>query len=282
MQDRSPLARETLLRRTAGPYIRVRLDKTHGASWRDLLQEFGHLLQPLRPLAARWCLGPYYERTGCRSWRSCADERHFRCPRASARLMSASPRAGGANPEIWAKVANRSLEHVSRIEAHRMLGEAGTGAGMAIVLGNILDTIPGGLVIAAKFSGFETLSFTLMLGMFLGGIPEAAASAAMLTTAGYRACAIFGLWSIVVVAGAAAAVAGKAFVGSSDALMAIFSQALAGGAILAVIAHAMIPEAIDKGGLLVVLPTVGGFLFALFLALDGRALRIALICTLFG
>lgn len=137
-------------------------------------------------------------------------------------------------------------------------------------------------MIAAKFSGFETLSFTLMLGMFLGGIPEAAASAAMLTTAGYRACAIFGLWSIVVVAGAAAAVAGKAFVGSSDALMAIFSQALAGGAILAVIAHAMIPEAIDKGGLLVVLPTVGGFLFALFLALDGRALRIALICTLFG
>jgi hypothetical protein len=49
--------------------------------------------------------------------------------------------------------------------------------------------------------------------------------------------------------------------------MAIFSQALAGGAILAPIAHAMIPEAIDKGGSLVVLPTVAGFLFALFLAL---------------
>jgi CRP-like cAMP-binding protein len=176
-------------------------------------------------------------------------------------------RAGGANPEIWAKVANRSLEHISRIEAHKMLGEAGTGAGMAIVLGNILDTIPGCLVIGAKFSGFETLSLTLMLGMFLGGIPEAAASAAMLTKAGYRARAIFGLWSIVVVAGAVAAVTGKAFIGSSDALMAIFSQALAGGAILALIAHAMIPEAIDKGGSLVVLPTVAGFLFALFLAL---------------
>jgi zinc transporter ZupT len=148
-----------------------------------------------------------------------------------------------------------------------MLGEAGTGAGMAIVLGNILDTIPGCLVIGAKFSGFETLSLTLMLGMFLGGIPEAAASAAMLTKAGYRARAIFGLWSIVVVAGAVAAVTGKAFIGSSDALMAIFSQALAGGAILALIAHAMIPESIDKGGSLVVLPTVAGFLFALFLAL---------------
>jgi zinc transporter ZupT len=50
--------------------------------------------------------------------------------------------------------------------------------------------------------------------------------------------------------------------------MAIFSQAVAGGAVLALIVHAMIPEAIDEGGSLVVLPTVAGFLFALFLALN--------------
>jgi CRP-like cAMP-binding protein len=177
-------------------------------------------------------------------------------------------RAGGTNPEIWAKVASQSLDHISRSEANRMLNEAGKGAGMAIVLGNILDTIPGCLVIGAKFSGFESLSLTLMLGMFLGGIPEAAASAAMLTKAGYRAATIFSLWSCVVVAGIVAAAVGKAFIGSSDALMAIFSQAVAGGAVLALIAHAMIPEAIDEGGSLVVLPTVAGFLFALFLALN--------------
>ena len=57
---------------------------------------------------------------------------------------------------------------------------------MAIVLGNILDTIPGCLVIGAKFTSFGNLSLTLMFGMFLGGIPEAAASASMLTKAGYR------------------------------------------------------------------------------------------------
>jgi len=45
------------------------------------------------------------------------------------------------------------------------------------------------------------------------------------------------------------------------------SQALAGGAVLALVAHAMIPESIDHGGSLVVLPTVAGFLFALYLAL---------------
>jgi CRP-like cAMP-binding protein len=175
--------------------------------------------------------------------------------------------AGHADPAMWAKIASRSIDRVGRREAKEMLTEAGQGAGMAIVFGNILDTIPGCLVIGAKFSGLENLSLTLMLGMFLGGIPEAAASASMLTKAGYRPVAIFGLWSTVLLAGVIAAAAGKAFIGSSDALMAIFAQALAGGAVLALVAHAMIPVALDEGGSLVVLPTVAGFLFALYLAL---------------
>ena len=171
------------------------------------------------------------------------------------------------NPEIWAKVANQSLDRVSLHEANKLLAEAGKGAGMAIALGNVLDTIPGCLVIGAKFSGFETLSLSLMVGMFLGGVPEAAASAAMLRKAGYRAKTIFSLWLTVILAGTLAAASGNAFIGTSDTFLAIFSQALAGGAVLALVAHAMIPEAISAGGSLVVLPTVAGFLFALYLAL---------------
>ena len=79
--------------------------------------------------------------------------------------------------------------------------------------------------------------------------------------------AIFGLWSTVLVAGVVAAAVGKAFIGSTDALMAIFAQALAGGAVLALVAHAMIPVALEEGGSLVVLPTVAGFLFAFYLLL---------------
>ena len=175
--------------------------------------------------------------------------------------------AGGTNAARWAKVANGSLEQLTRHETGQMLEEAGNGAGMAIVFGNILDTIPGCLVIGANFTAFGNLSLTLMLGMFLGGIPEAAASASMLTRAGYRPAAIFGLWSTVLVAGVVAAAIGKVFIGSSEALAAIFAQALAGGAVLALVAHAMIPVALEEGGSLVVLPTVAGFLFALYLAL---------------
>ncbi len=174
--------------------------------------------------------------------------------------------AGGSHPSTWAKVARNSLDQISRSESNRLLKAAGHGAGLAIVLGNILDTIPGCLVIGAKFNGLASLSLTLILGMFLGGIPEAAASAAMLTKAGYRPKVIFGLWATVLLAGVLAAAAGKVFIGSSESLAEIFVQAVAGGAVLALVAHAMIPESIHDGGSHVVLPTVAGFLFALYLA----------------
>ena len=174
--------------------------------------------------------------------------------------------SGGADPSRWAKVAASNLEHLSRDEAAKILTEASHGAGLAIVLGNILDTIPGCLVIGAKFAGLATMSVTLIVGMFVGGIPEAAASASMLKRAGYKPYAIFALWSAVLIAGMVAAAAGKAFVGSGSHV-AVFFQALAGGAVLALVAHAMIPESIHEGGSLIVLPTVAGFIFALWLAL---------------
>jgi zinc transporter ZupT len=165
------------------------------------------------------------------------------------------------------RVARDSLAPLSQRDSDRVLAEAAKGAGLAIVFGNILDTIPGCLVIGAKFAGFSNLSLTLILGMFLGGIPEAAASGAMLRRAGYRPQTVFLLWSTVLIAGVVAAGVGKTFIGGSGSLTAIFCQAVAGGAVLALIVHAMIPEAIDEAGSLIVLPTVAGFLAALYPAL---------------
>ncbi len=176
--------------------------------------------------------------------------------------------SGEANSAVWAKVARRSLDQISRADTNKLLAEVGRGSGLAIVLGNVLDTIPGCLVIGSKFNGLGSMSLPLIMGMFLGGFPEAAASAAMLRKAGYQPRGIFWLWSTVLVAGLVAAGAGKAFISGADSLMAVFSEALAGGAVLALVAHAMIPELIDEGGSLVVLPTVAGFLVALYLTLQ--------------
>jgi CRP-like cAMP-binding protein len=178
------------------------------------------------------------------------------------------------NPVLWARTARESVNRLSRGEENQLLHEtkAGKGAGLAIVFGNILDTIPGCLVIGAQFTGLANLSITLILGMFLGGIPEAAASATMLRKAGFSNGTIFALWSTVLAAGVVAAVAGKLLIHGSDSPVAVFAQAVAGGAILALITHAMIPEALHKGGSGIVLPAVAGFLFALYLALlEGAA-----------
>jgi CRP-like cAMP-binding protein len=176
--------------------------------------------------------------------------------------------AGAANPDTWANVASGSLEHLSRSESDRIFAETADGAGLAILFGNILDTIPGCLVIGAKFVGFASMSPALIIGMFIGGIPEAAASGAMMRKAGYSARGILLLWSVVMVVGVIAAIAGKIFLGNSGSLLGVFFQAIAGGAVLALIAHAMIPEAIEAAGSLVVLPTVAGFLLAFYLSLS--------------
>lgn len=188
--------------------------------------------------------------------------------RALTNLSAGTP--GAAN---WATIASASLDRLTKREANKILAEGSQGAGLPIVLGNVLDTIPGCLVIGSTFHGWRTMSLTLMLGMFIGGIPEAAASAASLRRAGYRAHAIFGLWSIVLVAGMVAAAAGYGLIGGSHPLITVFAEAVAGGAVLAVVTHAMIPEAIEEAGSLIVLPTTAGFLAALYLALVEHSIR---------
>ncbi len=171
---------------------------------------------------------------------------------------------------LWARFYRNSLGHLGMQEEqgdkHKIA--QGKGVGLAIIFGNLLDTIPGCLVIGAKFAGFDSMSVTLIVGMFLGGIPESAASATLLRRAGYSAGRIYLMWSAVIIAGIASAILGKMFISDTESMFAIIMQAIAAGAILAMVSHAMIPEAVHKGGSVSVMPVVFGFLFALYLALE--------------
>ena len=176
--------------------------------------------------------------------------------------------AGGADQALWVKVACSSLDHLTRRQTDKVLTEAGQNAGFAIMLGDLLDTIPGLFVVGAKFTTFATLSFPVMLGIFIGGIPESAASAALLRKAGFQPRTIYRFWSITVVAGVLSAIAGQLLIGTSNSQMAVFAEAIAGGSLLALVSQTMIPEALHQGGSLIVLPTVAGFLAALYLILN--------------
>ena len=175
-----------------------------------------------------------------------------------------------ADHSLWARMYRNSLSHLGM---HADQGDnhqisQGKGVGLAIVFGNLLDTIPGCLVIGAKFVGFESMSATLMVGMFLGGIPESAASATLLRRAGYSAGRVYLMWSTVIIAGIISAILGKMFISDTESVFAVVMQAVAAGAILAMVSHAMIPEAFHKGGSASVMPVVLGFLFALYLSLE--------------
>ena len=182
----------------------------------------------------------------------------------------ANLKANDADHSLWARIYRNSLSQLGMQEDHGDQHKIaqGKGVGLAIIFGNWLDTIPGCLVIGAKFAGFESMSATLMVGMFLGGIPESAASATLLRRAGYSAGRVYLMWSTVIIAGIISAILGKMFISDTESIFAIVMQAIAAGAILAMVSHAMIPEAFHKGGAASVLPVVLGFLFALYLSLE--------------
>jgi hypothetical protein len=77
----------------------------------------------------------------------------------------------------------------------------------------------------------------------------------MLKRAGYKPFPILVSESSVNQARIVGASAGKVLIGSGSHV-AIFFRALSGGAVLALVAHAMIPESIHDGGSQLVLPTV--------------------------
>lgn len=143
---------------------------------------------------------------------------------------------------------------------------AGGEAALSMWLGVMLDGIPESMVF-----GFQAIdgewSPSLILGVFLSNFPEAVSAAAMMRTAGKSNLHIVLLWfSLVIVTGGGAILTVLIFQnGESDSMEAVVASAatkgLAGGAMLAMVASTMLPEAFHKGGHTIVsIMTVLGFI----------------------
>jgi zinc transporter ZupT len=143
---------------------------------------------------------------------------------------------------------------------------AGGETALSMWMGVMLDGIPESMVF-----GFQAIdgnwSPSLILGVFLSNFPEAVSAAAMMRSAGKSNLYIVGLWfSLVVVTGGGAILTVLIFQGgASDSMEATVASAatkgLAGGAMLAMVASTMLPEAFHKGGQTIVsIMTVLGFI----------------------
>lgn len=138
---------------------------------------------------------------------------------------------------------------------------------VAMVLGVILDGVPESVVIGLGILQGGAVSISMLVAVFISNFPESAAGTTAMRQSGWPRARILLLWTgINLVCGASAAV-GYALLGNaSDDVLAVV-QAFAGGAILMMLANAMIPEAYEKAGKLAGVATIFGFALAVALVI---------------
>jgi ZIP family zinc transporter len=144
---------------------------------------------------------------------------------------------------------------------HRLLPDNAfaAGPGLAIVLGIVLDGVPESIVIGLTVLPGQEVGAALIVAVFLSNVPEAFAATTRLRPSGWSPAAILGLWTLVMAVSALAAIAGYGlFRGASPSTVAAV-LGFAGGAILAMLADSMMPQAFESGGRLAGLFTTLGF-----------------------
>ena len=140
------------------------------------------------------------------------------------------------------------------------------GSGLAIAVGALLDGIPESVVIGASLLGGNSVSLVTVAAVFLSNVPEGLSSAAGMRKAGRSATYIFGIWGGIAIASGLAALIGNLALAGADPDTLALTNAVAAGAILAMIVDTMIPEAFEDTHEYAGLITVLGFLAAFTLS----------------
>ncbi len=137
-------------------------------------------------------------------------------------------------------------------------GHAGTGAAIAIAA--LIDGVPESIVIGLSLLDGGAVSHVAVAAIFLSNVPEGLSSAAGMRHAGRSATYVFGVWGGIALASGAAAWLGYAAFRDVSPEAVAATTAVAGGAILAMLADTMIPEAYENAHDAAGLITVLGFL----------------------
>ena len=165
-------------------------------------------------------------------------------------------------------LARRGARHRKRsTPEHREADrKANPENGAALAMGALLDGIPESIVIGVSLLRGGSVGLVAVIAVFLSNIPEGLSSAAGMKREGKSATYVFLLWAGIALVSAGSAMAGYLLFDGVAPSGVASVQAIAAGAILAMIVDTMVPEAFegtpDYAGLISVL----GFLLAFVLS----------------
>lgn len=117
------------------------------------------------------------------------------------------------------------------------------GSGTAIAVGNALDAVPEAMVLGIALRD-PIVPLALAIAFSLGNLPVAWSSTAGMRAAGRSYRYVFLVWSAIAVGGALAVAVGYAGLGPLGEAWPPRLQAFGAGALLAMAAETMIPEAV--------------------------------------
>jgi CRP-like cAMP-binding protein len=141
-------------------------------------------------------------------------------------------------------------------------------APVAIWVGLLMDGIPEALAIGAQMI-LVPLSPSFLAGLFISNFPEALSSSSGMRQQGFPRGLIMLLWSGLAIAIGLLALAGSVLFAGAPERWVSLVKATAAGAMLTVISETMLPESSARGGSVVGLSTILGFLTIILI--DHRA-----------
>jgi zinc transporter, ZIP family len=138
--------------------------------------------------------------------------------------------------------------------------------GKAIILGAALDGIPESIALGLSLLEKNGIGLLMLAAIFLSNLPESISSIGDLRKEGLSTKKIYFTWSIVSVGSMVAAILSYIFLKNINLNMRGIIESFASGAILAMLADSMMPEAYEEGGYLIGFLTLLGFLTAFILS----------------
>ena len=126
-------------------------------------------------------------------------------------------------------------------------GAQAGGSPLAIVFGSVLDGVPESFVLGLTVLQGQ-VSVALLAGVLLSNLPEGLSSSAGLRRAGWPVRRVTAMWLTVIAVSAVSAALGYALLDPASGRTGAVAQGFAAGALLAMVADTMLPEAYEVEG----------------------------------